>query len=74
MILAIIILTTITIAAIVFALFCYMYYNLIREDFEAYQRITEGRMKLEDDRYDYLCDLLYELKEIFNKINNEQRN
>lgn len=31
-------------------------------DFEAYQRITEGRLKLDDDRYSYLCDLANEIK------------
>jgi hypothetical protein len=62
MIPAIIILTIITVAALVFALFCYLHYHLIRKDFEAYQRITENRLKLDDDRYGYLCDLANDLK------------
>ena len=68
MILAIIILTIVLVAAIVFALFCYLHYLLIDKDFKAYQRITEGRMKLDDDRYNYLCDLTNELKDLTFKI------
>ena len=67
MAIALIILTIITVSALVFALFCYLHYHLTRRDFEAYQRITEGRLKIDDDRYNYLCDLSDELKRLLTK-------
>jgi hypothetical protein len=39
-----------------------MHCHLQRKDFQAYQRITESKLKLDDDRYNYLCDLVGELK------------
>ena len=71
MIVAIIILTVITVAALVFALFCYTHYYLIRKDFEAYQRITKDRLRIDDNRYDYLCNLADKILKI--KQNNESK-
>jgi hypothetical protein len=55
--------------SIIMSLFCYLHYHLQRRDFEAYQRISESDRKLWESQYEYLCDLLNELKNI---ISNEK--
>ncbi|KAA6303145.1 MAG: hypothetical protein EZS26_000748 [Candidatus Ordinivivax streblomastigis] len=64
MIVAIIILSVLLTLSVIFSGFCYMHYHLQRKDFEAYQRIAESNEKLHESQYDYLCDLLNELKSI----------
>ena len=61
MIVAIIILTVIAVAALLMATFYCALYHRTCKDFEAYQRITEERLKLDNDRYSYLCDLADEI-------------
>jgi hypothetical protein len=58
----IVILTIITVAALLFALFCWMHYRLQQRDFEAYQKIAENR-RLEDDRHHALWEELNRLRD-----------
>jgi hypothetical protein len=66
----IVILTVMVVAALLFALFCYLHYHLQRKDFEAYQRIAESNIKLGEENCNLLYDLLHELKKIIE--NNKQ--
>jgi hypothetical protein len=69
MILAVIILAIMVVAALEFALLCYLHYHIIRKQFECYRRTMELRFNKEKDKYNFLYNLSNELEKII--INKE---
>jgi hypothetical protein len=64
----IVILTLLSVASILFGVYCWAHYHLQKRDFIAYQKIAETNNDLAHEQYHYLCDLLEELRDVIKDV------